>query len=324
MMDTETKPDPKITVGIPVNNGESHITTAIESILAQTTDDWELVVCDNASTDGTQDIVEGFAARDARVRYLRNPTNLGAAANYNRCLEEARGRYFKWMAHDDWLSANYLEACAAVLDTEPDAVLAFGKPKEMLDEDTPYAKSTFVHPDWGDAGPVERFGLAMRLERTCHAIFGLYRREALERTTRHRPYYTSDRNLVAETALLGRFVPVIEATFYNRRHAGQSMARSTNRLYLNSWIDGSNNKKYSTMHFSRLAHFAEISGRYPDIAPRAALWRSAAGHLFSPRKLARYADEACEYVSPRYYGIVRGKAVKMLRSVRGERKYIET
>lgn len=315
---------PKVSIGIPVYKGENFLENAIRSILAQTYQDWELIISDNDSPDNTGAIARKYSEQDKRIRYSRNPKNLGANANYNRCLELARGEYFKWMAHDDWISPRYIEKCVEVLDNQPDAGLAFGMPKEMLDEERPYLNSDFSVPDWGDAGPVERFALAMRMPRTCHAIFGLYRRELLERTTLHRPYYTSDRNLVAETALLGRFVAVPDVTFYNRRHEKQSMAQSANRIYLNTWGDTSNTKPYSTQNLSRLRHFLEICGRYPDIASRRTLFLSSAGFFFSPKKLLRYLDEACQFCSPRAYGIARRQMVKLFRLFKRPDSYIKT
>ena len=87
---------PRVSIAMPVHNGEGCIESAIESILAQTYSDFELIVSDNASTDRTEDMCRSFAATDDRIRYQRNPGNLGAAANYNLTLEQARGEYFNY------------------------------------------------------------------------------------------------------------------------------------------------------------------------------------------------------------------------------------
>ena len=96
---------------MPVRNGQKYIREAIDSIVAQTFADWELIVCDNASTDATEQIVREYAARDARVRYHRNPTDIGPAANYNMGVHLSRGEYFRWHAHDDMIAPTYLEEC---------------------------------------------------------------------------------------------------------------------------------------------------------------------------------------------------------------------
>ena len=86
---------PLVSIGMPVFNGDRYLEKALDSILEQTLDDFELVICDNASTDRTGEICRDYAARDRRIRYLRDDTNIGAHPNYNRTFAEARGRYFK-------------------------------------------------------------------------------------------------------------------------------------------------------------------------------------------------------------------------------------
>ena len=115
---------PRVTIGLPVYNGQNYLVETLESLLAQTYTDFELVISDNASTDRTEAICRQYAAGDARIRYYRNDENIGASANYNRAFELGRGEYFKWAAHDDLLAPTYLERCVEVLDANPDVVLA--------------------------------------------------------------------------------------------------------------------------------------------------------------------------------------------------------
>ena len=100
--------EPRVSIGMPVYNGEKYLEEAIQSILAQTYSDFELVISDNASTDKTQEICLEYAARDSRVRYHRNEKNLGAAPNYNRTFELSTGQYFKWADYDDLLAEEFL------------------------------------------------------------------------------------------------------------------------------------------------------------------------------------------------------------------------
>src|SRR5580698_5675373 len=89
---------PVVTIGMPVYNGARYLEEALRSILNQTYRDCELLISDNASTDATESICRRYAAEDGRVRYLRNERNLGAAANYNRVIHLASGRYFRHAA----------------------------------------------------------------------------------------------------------------------------------------------------------------------------------------------------------------------------------
>ena len=92
---------PKVSIGLPVYNGDEFLEKAIESILGQSFTDFELIISDNASTDKTALICQTYAARDARIRYYRNATNIGGANNGNRTFLLAQGQYFRWAAHDD-------------------------------------------------------------------------------------------------------------------------------------------------------------------------------------------------------------------------------
>lgn len=113
---------PKISICIPTYKGETTLGPAIESVLAQTEGDFELVILDDASPDGTRELVAGYT--DPRVLYHRNERNLRHAGNWNRCLEVARGRYFKLLPHDDLLAPRCLERQAGALDADRDERLA--------------------------------------------------------------------------------------------------------------------------------------------------------------------------------------------------------
>src|SRR5262249_45528439 len=100
---------PKVTIGLPVYNGAEYLADAITSILSQTFTDFELLISDNASDDATESICRGFADRDRRVKYVRQKTNIGAAANHNLLVGQSDSPYFKWAAHDDILEPRFLE-----------------------------------------------------------------------------------------------------------------------------------------------------------------------------------------------------------------------
>lgn len=116
---------PYISLGLPVYNGENFLRDTLDSILAQTFKDFELIISDNASTDSTEEICRAYAAQDQRVHYHRNEHNLGAARNYNRAFELSNGKYFKWAAHDDLYAPEYLEQCVKILESNPSIVLCY-------------------------------------------------------------------------------------------------------------------------------------------------------------------------------------------------------
>src|SRR5689334_9657310 len=117
--DTGRATPPCVSIGMPVFNGERYLAQAITSVLSQGFRDLELIICDNASTDRTEQICREVARQDPRLRYYRNSRILGAAPNYNLCFQHARGTYFKWAAHDDCLAPDYLAKAVAALEAAP-------------------------------------------------------------------------------------------------------------------------------------------------------------------------------------------------------------
>jgi hypothetical protein len=114
---------PLVSIGVPVRNGAQHLVEAIESALAQSYAPLEVVVSDNASTDATEAIVRRYLAVDGRVRYVRNPVDVGVVENFRRVLMEARGTYFTWLSHDDLLAGpEYISTVVEYLERHPDVV----------------------------------------------------------------------------------------------------------------------------------------------------------------------------------------------------------
>lgn len=209
---------PALTIGMPVYNGEAYLEAALSSILAQDYADFELVVCDNASTDRTPLIAAEWASRDPRVRVHRSDTNIGVDLNFDRCVEFARGRYFRWAAADDLVAPGYLGRCVAALEAAPDAVLCQSG-VHIIDptgQVTGLYESGLGDTESGD--PARRFAALVLSRHLCTHVFGVMRTQALRATQLLADYYGSDRAFLAELALLGRFVHVPEPLFMNREH----------------------------------------------------------------------------------------------------------
>jgi glycosyltransferase involved in cell wall biosynthesis len=124
--------DPKVTVVIPTYNGEPYLVAAIDSVLSQTFSDYELLVLDNASTDGTPALMERYA--DLRLTYRRNTENLGLAGNVGRGIREARGQYITFLGADDIWDPQFLAEAVAFLDGAPQAAMVHG-PAAWIDEE---------------------------------------------------------------------------------------------------------------------------------------------------------------------------------------------
>lgn len=119
--------DPLITIGMPVRNAGDQIREALDTLLAQTAENFRLIISDNCSTDHTVSICEEYAAKDARVRVVRQPENLGICGNFRFVLQEAETPYFMWACHDDKWAPNFIEANLANLAAHPYAVASVSR-----------------------------------------------------------------------------------------------------------------------------------------------------------------------------------------------------
>ena len=213
-----TPSSPRVALGMPVYNGQAYLREALQSVVEQTYTHFELVICDNASTDATEAIGREFAARDRRIRYVRNPINLGAHPNYNRTFELSDGNYFKWVPHDDVLDPRYLEACVSALERNPDAVLCQTDLK-FIDGDGNFIGVCGTDLTQAQAPATrKRFAAAVLNAHNCYEVMGLYRRSALEASMLLKSFHGSDRALIAQLTLFGRFLHVSEPLLRVRDH----------------------------------------------------------------------------------------------------------
>lgn len=212
---------PKVSVGLPVYNGENFLEEALDSLLGQTFEAFELIISNNASTDRTEEICQAYAAQDKRVRYFRNEKNIGAAGNYTRVFELASGKYFKWAAHDDVCKPDYLARCLEVLDRDPSVVLCHSLTAN-IDENSQCLMIWDAIPELDSQIPHNRFRQALALQETFF-VWGLIRRTSLEKTSLLGSFTGHDRPLLSRLSLLGRFYQIPEVLFLQREHNKKSI-----------------------------------------------------------------------------------------------------
>ncbi|MET9696765.1 glycosyltransferase family 2 protein [Streptomyces sp. NPDC006529] len=207
---------PRLSIGLPVYNGEEYLAESLDALLGQTYADFELVICDNASTDGTRDICLSYAGRDPRIRYLRLPRNIGASPNHNRVFAECRGELFKWASHDDLYGRDLLRRCVEALDERPDVILAHTD--QAVIDGAGRVKVPYDYTlDTGSAHAPERFR-SLLFEPGGDDFYGVIRTEVLRRVKPLDSYHHADRTFVAEIALHGRFHQVPELLYFRRDH----------------------------------------------------------------------------------------------------------
>lgn len=219
---------PLLSLGMPVFNGENFLSKALASVLGQSFGDFELLVSDNASTDKTAEICASYARIDQRIQYSRNSSNIGLVDNHNKLVGLARGEYFMWIAHDDVLDQAYVARCVDMLQHDPDAVLCFANTTNIdeqghtVREPNPnQIPSILLQLDSPD--PIVRFRNIIQLNHQCQPIYGIIRTQFLKQTRLNGKYADSDRVLLAELALRGRFLMIRDALFIHREHQQRSV-----------------------------------------------------------------------------------------------------
>jgi glycosyltransferase involved in cell wall biosynthesis len=238
---------PRLSVGLPVYNGEKYVRQSIDSLLGQTYEDFELIVSDNASTDSTADICEQYAKQDSRIRYIRQARNIGLAPNHNFVFSQARGELFKWAAADDLYGRDLLKVCVEALDAQPRAVLAhaweaaidadgrvYQSLEYPLNTSSPSAPERFRSILFGSSGLFENTdphatGL-VRVDnrgilRSCDQ-YGVIRSEVLRKVAPLDSYHHSDRIITVELALHGPFHITPDWLYFRRDYPDRTYNQS--------------------------------------------------------------------------------------------------
>lgn len=207
---------PRLTIGLPVYNGEEYLAESLDALLGQTFHDFELIITDNASADATEEISRYYVAQDSRVRYVRLDHNIGAAPNHNHVFSLARGELFKWASHDDLYGRELLKVCVEALDERPEIILAHTHSATIdsagrIIEPFDYTMAT------DSPSAAERFR-ALLFATGGDDFYGVMRTEVLRRVRPHDSYHHADRTFVAEIAMHGPFHQVPELLYFRRDH----------------------------------------------------------------------------------------------------------
>jgi len=232
--------EPSISIGLPVFNGEKYIRESVDSLLSQSFADFEVIISDNGSTDKTEEICRSYAKRDHRVRYYREERNRGAAWNFNRVFDLARGKYFKWASDDDVCDSLLLERCVQILDENPEVVLCYPQTKIIDDKGDFVARfqDALLHLRLPNAySRYKKYHEYFLRDGRCNAVFGLMRTDILGSTMLLGRYVSSDKVLLAELALRGQFHQIQEYLFLSRDHSNCSTKSNKTYEARTAWFD---------------------------------------------------------------------------------------
>jgi 2-polyprenyl-6-methoxyphenol hydroxylase-like FAD-dependent oxidoreductase/glycosyltransferase involved in cell wall biosynthesis len=207
---------PRLSIGLPVYNGENYLAQSLDALLGQSYADFELIVSDNASTDGTAEICQRYLKQDPRIRYFRQARNIGSSPNHNFVLAEAGGELFKWASNDDLYALDLLERCVDALDEYPQVVLAHSW-TALIDSSGAITEKIEYPLDTASPRAPERF-LSMLYAKAGDDMYGVIRTDVLRRTALQASYHHADRAITAEMALQGPFYQVPDWLYFRRDH----------------------------------------------------------------------------------------------------------
>jgi glycosyltransferase involved in cell wall biosynthesis len=220
-MDSSAPDTPLVTVGVPVYNGERFIEQTLAALQAQRLGDIEVIVADNASTDGSREIAERFAREDPRFSVLPSDVNRGSTWNYNRLLAAARGEFFAWNAADDVVLPDHVATCVALLREHPEAVMAFSRASHIDESGAVVRGFDDAGLDFLQPSPAARLDLFFR-HQAFHAAFGgLYRTQVLRDAGGFEAFFGQDLALGTRMALRAPWVQSQDATYQLRWHENQ-------------------------------------------------------------------------------------------------------
>jgi glycosyltransferase involved in cell wall biosynthesis len=296
-----TERPPNVSVGLAVRNVVDVVERCLKSVLSQDFADLEFVISDNASDDGTRDVLEEYARLDDRISFSVNAVNIGLHENVNRVLELSRGTLFRWISADDWLEPGYLSTCVSALSARDDAIgVTTHFTIHTPDGGTRYEEYDGEFPTSAD--PARRFERMLwffhEQDSKYDPVYGLYRRDALLRSGRLRASEQADWLLAAELALMGpimhlgrrlahrtRTYPVLYDRAARRRRLdpfrGEELRSSSFRLYrdLEKLVDHADLTEEQVLRCRRaLRHFW-----VKDVATRSRMAMARARHRLPVR-----------------------------------------
>lgn len=285
---------PRVSLCVPTYNGAAYLAECLDSILAQTVEDVEILILDDHSQDETLAIAQAYQQQDPRIRLEVNPQNLGLVGNWNRCIQRARGEWIKFVFQDDLLAPTCLEQMLAATQVDPDRLLVYCQRQFLLDPELPEASrlwfekhARFVHRVFGGETSVspQRYGEAA-LTHFGWNLLGepttvLVHRRAFLRFGLFNPHYVQNCDLeywhrvACHTGVL--YVPTPLAWF--RIHASSTSARNYERRFYRARV----------LDLLIMRHDLTLSPLYQPLRQIAAQQGSAQGSLSRLRVHARRA-----------------------------------
>ncbi|MER7500838.1 glycosyltransferase family A protein [Nonomuraea pusilla] len=229
--------DTLVSVGLPVHNGADRVEKVILSVLAQDHPAVELVICDNASTDDTEEICRALAAGDDRIVYHRQPYNIGQIPNFTDALHRASGEFYRWAGDDNWLAPDYVSRCLDVFEADERLILVTTQ-QSYTGPDGATGTAAYTGTGYLSDDPVDRFEEALRAFTgdpfAMDPLYGLMRREQIMKVDRGRTVLREDEIYAARMALAGPWGHVPEV-LAGRNWESQRLSDIARKIGVPSW-----------------------------------------------------------------------------------------
>ena len=256
---------PTITIGVPVRNGQDHLRRALDSLLSQTFPDFEILISDNQSEDGTWELCQEYVDLDQRIRAFRQPANLGANSNFNFLFENATGEFFKWAGHDDRWDPAFLSKCLEALAEDPRSVLAYCGESYRDDDNRELMECNRPYVITGDQ-PDERFRQWMSAmespkEGRSDLVYGVIRADSLRRTRMFTNTLFTNQLLVLELATIGPFRYLPEVLVWRTPAPHRTVQERIRRM------DPTSNPTSKGPHWKLAMEFLRVAAGL-DVSPR--------------------------------------------------------
>ncbi len=218
---------PLVSIGLPVFNEGRFIKQSLDALLQQDYKNIELIISDNASTDDTAQICQSYAKKYSWVKYNRLKINQGPADNFNVVKEIASGQYFMWAAGHDLWSENYISACVSLLESHPDAVIAYGSSKWINEENENFGREY----GWVDTRGMDVIARYFTIFwGNMHPILGVIRKEMLNEYTLTNTVGV-DLIILSHLILKGDFIHAVETSWSRREFRTESSHKDKIKRY---------------------------------------------------------------------------------------------
>ena len=230
-MNSSPKTSPKVSVGIPVFNGELFLKNRLDSICSQTFTDFELVISDNASTDSTSAICQEYEKKDGRIHYIKQKKNMGVWWNYKFIVEQAKGEYFVWAAADDWWKPDFLEKNVKELEANKNLIGSISEVRflDLLNKERPlqndydkFVKHQYSIPAYGSYE--QRIATCLR-HRHATSIYAVYRTKSVIQAISNVSETEGDLAVILNLLKYGNFHVLDELLMY-RHSKGMSTTKT--------------------------------------------------------------------------------------------------